>query len=275
MNGTLIISIIGLPNTLTAKLTVSGPSGIILEENLTGGSNVALNVVPGSYNLQPFKVNSQPGVTYQPEQEKYQVWLNQGQTLTQIIHYAIQPTIVPSYLGTLILNIAGLPNTLIAQVNVTYPNGGVNANIAGGTSIILKGLLPGNYLVQPSKVINHTYYLPEQEKYQVGLAPGQTLTQTIHYIGQSNAHTSNDLIISIVGLPNNLTAQVNVTSPYTSTTSIANISGGTNNVLGGLPPGNYALHPLDVGLWKPEQVNYQVRLTPYPPVTQNIVYKQT
>jgi hypothetical protein len=123
-------------------------------------------------------------------------------------------------------------------------------------------------------------YRPEQNKYQVWLTAGQTLTQIIHYYTIPwVVHPSETLIISIVGLPNPLTAQVNVIAGGTPLTPFtSNIAGGTTNQVSTwfLMPGpvNLTLQPLDVGLWKPEQRSYQVKLdSPGKSLTQEIVYK--
>jgi hypothetical protein len=181
-HGTLVISIpVGnmpnIPNTLTAQISVFCPNGDILSENLTGGSNVYLDLRPGKYTIKSSKPSPSPNIYIYPEQEKYQTWLTAGQTLTQTIHYIWTPTAHTT--GTLIINIVGLPNSLTAQVKAIHPHGEPTSteNIAGGTNRVLGGLTTGNYTLQPLDV---GLWKPEQGSYQVLVGPG-SLTQKIVY----------------------------------------------------------------------------------------------
>jgi len=267
--GTLSIQITGLPMNCQAQIQIIGPNNYSNIVSLNGTWHADLiDLEPGTYTLQPNSAY-QNNITWKPTQQSYSVAVTPQSTTQQIIPYSY---ICSNPCASLSISIIGLPAEISTKVNVTGPNGyNSSPNIVGGATETLNGLSPGTYTVQPLSGILGVWFTP-QASYTIILAAQNPATLTLQYSLQGHHTTAASLSVRIIGLPDNLVAQINGTGAPGAFTKYV-IGGGT--ISWGFP-GQYTLQPQPVQapgkLWVPTQNNYTMQAMPLQAIYLDIKY---
>ena len=136
--GSLSLSLSGLPGGVPGAVVVTGPGGFF--QNLTA-STVLTGLGAGSYSIVATPVSS-GGQTWSPGPPSQVVAVTAGTTTSASVGYA------PST-GSLSVTISGLPGGASAAVTVTGP-AGFNQDITGTTT--LSGLQAGGYTIVAANV---------------------------------------------------------------------------------------------------------------------------
>jgi len=213
--GSLMVTMNGLPATLSASVTVTGP-GFTETLALAGrGTQILRNLTLGTYTV---RGNATAGYST-PDKV---VVVAAGRT--SIVTLAYTPAV-----GSFTIAVHGLPATLSATVTVTGQ--GFNQAIplaAAGTQTLPK-LMPGMYTVSGAR--SGGYSAPNQT---VEVVAGRTSTVTLAY-----APIVGSLTVAVHGLPATLAASVTVTGQGFSQT--VPVAGTGTHVLPDLTPGTYTV----------------------------------
>ena len=225
--GTLQVNISGLPSGVNASVKVTGTG---FTQDLTATQTLSGRAV-GSYTVTAASVTS-GGLTYIGTVTGSPATVVANATSTVTVTYAVNP----ASLGTLQVNVNGVPGGSTGNVTVTGPNG-FSQNLSVTTT--LNGLVPGSYTVTAANLSSGglTY---------IGTVTGSPATVT--------ANTTSTVSVSYAVNPANLgTLQVNLVVPGggNGNVSISGPNGFSQTInatttLSGLVPGAYTLNASNV-----------------------------
>lgn len=168
--GTLVVVVTGLPGGVAADVTVTGPS---FNQALTA-SQTFDDLEPGSYTVDADDV-SDGADTYGAKVTGSPADVTADGTVTVTVEYVfLDPTLV----GTLQVDITGLPLGTAAAVNVSGP--GFDQDLTASTTIT--DLVPANYVVTAADVSDgNLTYAAEVETSPALVLPEETTTVTVTY----------------------------------------------------------------------------------------------
>ncbi len=217
--GSLAITVHGLPNTSSARVTVSNTIGYA--RTVTATDTIAL-LAPGSYDITAAEVSTGEG-TFGATPPTQSVTVAAGTKATVTVGYAVLT-------GALSISASGLPSGATPQVTVTGPNG-FNRTVTAGSA--LAGLAPGAYRITPaSLVVGNSTYAPSAPSLEVAVAPSTTPTP----VALPYQLASGAIVISVSGLPEGASGTAIVTGPGAFQRSVA-----PGEMLGNLAPGGYTV----------------------------------
>jgi hypothetical protein len=218
--GSLSVAVIGLPQTVPASITVTGPQNY--SRTLTAGELLS-GLKPGTYTVSASAVSSGPH-TWAPTPVTQQVGVSASLTPSQAtVSHAIAT-------GLLSVTVSGLPNGAAANLVVTGPAGYSQA-LTGST--LLSGLVPGSYSIAATPVQDGpTTWGPNPAAQSVNVPASTTAAQA----SVSYTIASGGLTVTITGLPVGQSASVRVTGPGGVDQTLA-----ATQTLIGLLPGSYSL----------------------------------
>lgn len=220
--GAVAVSVAGLPAGVDASLTLTGPAGY--SRSITASETIS-GLTPGSYNLTAADIA--PGGD---------VWVaapaTQGMTVQSAAtaNGGVSYTMTTGRLAVVIDGLGAAP----AEVLVTGP-AGFSRTVT--TSDTLRGLATGNYLVKPQPVlVDGDRFAPTADSALVLVTPGTAPSPTA-FVYQL---ASGRLDLTVDPLPG--------TSPTVIIDGPAGFSMAvtSNQLLKGLPPGDYLIHGSDV-----------------------------
>jgi len=219
-NGTLEITINGLPTGAAPVVTVSGAS--IATTNVGGTGQTFPDLTPGDYQIDALPVEHN-GDTYLPSPAH--------QTATVIGEQTVTATVQYSAAATLNVDVNGLPAGAAASVTISGP-GGFSRTLQGSDT--LEALAPGTYTVTANTVsIGGTNWQPTPLSQTVELVSGATGTATVDYAEALGVGT---LDVVVTGMPPGWDADVTVTDPSGGTLHLA-----ADSTLTDLAPGVYTV----------------------------------
>jgi hypothetical protein len=172
-SGGIAVNITGLPSSVPAAVTVTGPGGYSQTATV---SRMLLSLTPGTYT-----------VTAQVVQSGSAAWAPNpaSQTVTVVpSNSAITTTVnYVTATGSLAVTVNGLPGGVIANVTVTGPNAFSRAVTATST---LTGLVQGTYTVTAATVSHSgTTYTATATSQGVNVGGGTTSSITVTYTGSA------------------------------------------------------------------------------------------
>ncbi len=207
--GTLAVTVTGLPDGVAAAVQVTGPGGF---SQLVTASTVLADLAVGSYQVVAGDVQDgddswNATVTGSP------ALVTAGGTATVTVNHVLvevnEPP--PPPVGTLQVNISGLPPGSDANVNVTGPTG-FDQNLTQSST--LSDLAVGDYEVTASQVeLEGETYHPQVSGSPATVAEGATATVTVTYALLDTEVDTGSLQLNITGLPEAVEADVTVTGP--------------------------------------------------------------
>jgi hypothetical protein len=256
--GSLAISIEGLPAGVSADATLSGPGG---HEHTVDASRIINNLTPGSYTLTAAEVEA-GGRGYLPDPESQSLTVTAGATASATVRYSLRPSPEAARLE---VSISGLPGDALADVTVTGP---ANYSHKLTASTMLEDLSPGDYTVTALSVaVDGTIYVPTPASQRVSLAAGESKSVSVAYSAPAGS-----LRIEVLGLPDDLAADVTVVGPEGYSQSVA-----SSTTLSGLTPGAYLVGAQDVsgngGIYQPEPSSQEVTVTSNATATATVTYE--
>ena len=217
--GALTVSLTGLPNGVLGNVTVSGPGGFT---SLVTATTTMRSLVPGAYTIAAANVST-GGSIYTPQPASQTVTVTAAkQPVVRTVAYSLG-------VGSLRVNVAGVPAGATAAVSVTGPNGFAQSLTVSST---LSGLTPGSYTVVATAISAGGFsYAPTPASQAAAVSINATTTVAVTY-----AATTGSLAISINGLPGGTAAAVTVTGPAGFSQSVT-----AGSALTGLAPGSYTV----------------------------------
>jgi hypothetical protein len=167
--GSLSVTVAGLPSGTAAAVTVTGPDGY---NQALSGSETLTQLAAGTYTVSASNVTV--GTTTYAGTPPSQSVAVGGAASATVVYSASSST-----LGSLLVNINGLPSGTSAAVTVTGPDS-YNQNVT--TSQTLTNLSPGVYTVSAQDVIaGGTPYTAAPPSRDVTVTAGATATATVSY----------------------------------------------------------------------------------------------
>lgn len=168
--GNLSITVAGLPAGTAAAVTVTGPDGF--DQSVTGTQTLS-QLTPGVYTIAAGNVQV-GATTYAGSPASQTVSVNSSASAS-VIYSASNPN-----LGSLLVNITGLPSNANAAVAVTGPNG---YSQSATSTQSLTSLAPGTYTVTAQEVVTTggTTYTPSPAGQDAGVTASNTTTATVRY----------------------------------------------------------------------------------------------
>ena len=168
--GTLVVVISGLPNGVAADVDVTGP-GL---DQVLGASQTFSDIAVGSYSVTAAAV-SNGAEDFAAKVTGSPATVQAGGTATVTVEYIF---LDPALVGTLQVDISGLPAGTDAAVNVSGP--GFDQDLTASTT--LDDLIPANYAVTATDVSDGTLtYAAEVESSPALVLPEETTTVTVTY----------------------------------------------------------------------------------------------
>lgn len=220
-SGALNVTILGLPQSVSGNVTVTGPAGY----NITVAQTQALTgLVPGTYTVSAANATSGSNI-YAPTPPTQSVTVAAGAApSTTTVNYALAS-------GSIALQVSGLPGSGNANVLVTGP-GGFSRTMTG--SGVLLGLTPGSYTLAAAVVtVSGSSYAPAPASQSV------TVVASVVAVSANVVYTaaSGSLALSISGLPGGVNAAVSVTGPggysqnVTATQTLVGLLSGSYSII--------------------------------------------
>ncbi len=218
--GSLALVINGLPQSIPAAVTVTGPDNF----TTTVATTSTLNALkPGSYTVAAANVTAGVHI-YATTSGSQTVTIGASATPAQaLISYGLAS-------GLVSLTVNGLPANVFASITVTGP-GGYSRPVSGST--LLTGLTPGAYTVAAQLAQSgNAFWSPNPASQVINVAPSTSALQaTITY------QTANGgLNVNITGLPSGANAAVTITGPNNFSTTLTG-----SQTLSGLLSGGYTV----------------------------------
>ena len=213
--GSLQLSVTGLPQGTDAQLSVTGPNGYSAE--ITGSTDL-LGLWPGLYTVQANEVSGGSGQQFDPalggmdfstmtlgltsQQGAFTLGADQSDTVQ------VQYALLTENVGSLEVQVSGLPSGATPQITVTQPASGFSQTVTS-TDQVLDGLDPGPYTVQASTVTSGgNTYAPKPTSQTVTVLAGSTAEVPVTYVA-----TTGDLQVTVRGLPSGVSASVLLSGP--------------------------------------------------------------
>ncbi|MBV6521178.1 MAG: hypothetical protein MNPFHGCM_01305 [Gemmatimonadaceae bacterium] len=218
-SGALSVPISGLPQSLSATVTVTGPAGYT---KVLSASTSLPGVLAGTYTI--VATNAVAGSNiYAPSPPSQTVTVTPGATTTATtIAYALAS-------GSISLSINGLPG---ASANVVVTGPGGYSRVATTTGLIL-GLTPGSYTITASSVtLQSVTYAPNPSVQTVNVpASLAAVPVTVTY-----SPASGSLTLTVLNLPAGVGANVSIAGPggYVQHPT-------ASQTYSGLPSGSYTI----------------------------------
>ena len=233
--GSLEVAVDGLPTSVEAGVTVTGPDGF--RQALTTSRTLA-SLAPGDYTITATSVTST--YTYTASVTTSPAAVTAGGVTRAAVTYSATT-------GALAVSVSGLPQGTDADVTVTGPDSFSRSLTESGT---LSDLAPGDYPVAASDVtVGGNTYTATVTSSPVNVAEGVTADVVVRY-----APVPGSLQIDISGLPDGADADVTVSSANGFSRTLT--ASGTLSV----DPGEYTVTANDVSA----SYNYTATVTGSP-----------
>ncbi|HEU5303487.1 MAG TPA: hypothetical protein VFU40_02475 [Gemmatimonadales bacterium] len=167
--GNLFITVAGLPSGTAAAVAVTGPNGY---SQSVPATQTLTQLEPGVYTIAASNVSA--GATTYAATPQSQTVSVSGSASATVTYSASSPT-----LGSLLVNINGLPSGSSADVTVTEP-GGYNQSVT--TTQTLTSLTPGTYTVSARDVVpGGATYTASPPSQNVTVSAGATATANVSH----------------------------------------------------------------------------------------------
>lgn len=216
----MTVTITGLPQSLAASVTVTGPANY---SQVVANTSTLTNLAPGTYTLAA--ANATTGShTYAPTPASRSVTVAAGSTpATTSFAYALTT-------GGIQFTVNGLAGNVPADITLSGPNG-YSRNLTG--SQMLLGLTAGAYTIAARAVTSGaSSWAPNPASQNVTVAPSTTtVAASVTYVTAIGS-----LIVTVNGLPGGVNAAVTITGPgaysraITSTTTLTGLAQGIYTV---------------------------------------------
>lgn len=238
IRGHLALSITGLPAGAQPALTLVLPSASSVDVSAYQSLN---NLEPGTYSLNAAAVTV-AGKLYSPTPNTQNFSIVAGQTTTVAVAYKEDGLQV----GTLSVNIVGLPQGTAAKVKVTSSNG-YEQNLSQSQN--LEGLAAGSYTVTANDVqVGDDTYTASPSSQLLALNVGKTINANVNYSLAG---------VQVVVSPNPVTVRVGGTQQFS-----AKVSGNVNQaVVWGVTPGGGSISGTGLYTASSQPGTYTIRAT--------------
>ncbi len=222
--GSLAVSVGGLPTGTVASVSVAGPNGF---STSVTGTYTLVKLAPGSYTITASNVVV-GGVTYAASPASRTV------TVEPTLTAAAAPVGYATSTGGLRVSIAGLPAAASGAVTIAGPSGEA---MAFAQTSVTGGLAVGSWTVTGHEVtVSGDRYSPSPATRTISVLASDTVDAPVTF-----TRSSGRLTITVAGLPNGTSADIQVTGPagYAQTVN-------TSQTLVGLDAGTYTITASDV-----------------------------
>ena len=218
-SGGLTVAVAGLPQSVPASITITGPAGY---STTIAATSALTGLKVGTYTVAASNATAGSHI-YAPTPVTQSVTVQAGTTaVASTILYALAS-------GSIALTINGIA-PVPANVTVTGPGGYNHSMTATG---LLLGLTPGSYTISAAVVTNlASSYAPTPATQSVTVAASlSAVSATVNY-----AVASGSLALSVSGLPGGVNGNVTVTGPggysqhVTASQTFVALVGGTYTV---------------------------------------------
>lgn len=218
--GSLAIVINGLPQSIAASVTVSGPDNF---STTVANTSTLTGLKPGTYTIAA--ASTMAGVhVYAASTASQQATVSAGATPTQAtIAYALAS-------GMVSLTVNGLPINVPANLTLTGP-GGFSRALTGST--LVTGLTPGAYTLSAQLAQSGNSFWAPNPSSQVINVPASTTALQVSVTYQTATGALN---VNITGLPGGTAAAVTMTGPNGFSQLLTG-----STTLNGLLQGGYSL----------------------------------
>ncbi|MGQ0649690.1 MAG: hypothetical protein ACT4P7_19220, partial [Gemmatimonadaceae bacterium] len=226
--GSLTVVINGLPQSLPARITVTGPGNYTATVATTA---TLYGLKPGTYTVAAGPANAGVNV-YAGTPASNLVTISASATPVQaMVTYALAS-------GILQLTVGGLPPNVNANITVTGP-GGYTKSVTG--SALVTGLAPGLYTIDAGVAQNGTAYWSAHPASQTITIPASNsaMFATVSYVTANG-----NLTVNVSGLPAGTAADVRLTGPSGFAQTVT-----ATQTLNGLLEGGYTVtgYPVSSG----------------------------
>lgn len=222
--GSLGVTIAGLPGGAQASVTVSGPDGF--SQALTASATL-IELTPGNYTVSASDVTHE-GVVYGATVTGSPATVTAGSTASASVTYSV----TDASPGSLNLTVSGLPDNTDADVTVGGPED-FNQTVSATTT--LSDLTPGEYTVTAADVtVDGDVYAAIVTGSPATVPAGGSASVSVSYTFLDPT-TVGTLEVTVSGLPDGVEANVSVNGPGFETTLTESAT------LAGLTPGNYTV----------------------------------
>ncbi len=218
-SGLLRIQVNGLPTGTDGRVTVSGPAGF---QRAITSTETLRGLTPGAYTIAAQNLTD-GGSLYVAAPAQQSV------TVAASAEPAVRQVTYSHGVGTLDLNIGGLPGSVAAAVTVGGP-GGFTRSITGSGR--LSDLAPGTYTITAGAVSSGgQVYQPAPPSQTAVVTVGGTVARTVTY-----GATLGSLTVTVNGLPGGASAAVQVSGPggfsraLTATTTLTGLAVGAYTI---------------------------------------------
>lgn len=236
-SGQMAVAIVGLPQSVTGNVTISGPDGF---STTIATTQVLTGLTPGAYQV--IAGNALAGSNiYAGSPATQQVTIVVSTTPTPVtVNYVLAS-------GSIAITVNGLPDGLAANITVTGPGGYNQPVFASG---LLLGLAPGLYTIAAGVVSDGGSNYSAQPASQ-----NVTVIASLNAVSASVSYTvaNGSLVVTISGLPNGVAAAVTVSGPsgfrqnLTASATLPALLGGHYTVSGAsVQSGGTTYNPLPV-----------------------------
>lgn len=217
-NGSLTITVGGLPTGASGDLLVAGPGGF---SRTLSASQTLGDLAPGRYTITARPVSAATG-RYNPSPSLREVDVTSGAAASAVVTYARIPTVVD-------VTIEGLPTGSNADVTLTRPNG---SSVPLTVSSRLSDVDHGRWRLtaQPVSVGGATYE-PTPTTDERTVSASDTIAFSVEY-----RLNSGGIAVAVLGLPAGAAGSVLVTGPagfsraLSATTTLTNLQPGSYTV---------------------------------------------
>jgi hypothetical protein len=225
LTGSLQVSIAGLPDTIVANVTVTGPGGY--STTITTSKTIPA-LVPGAYTIAVAPVVTSIA-TFVPAFESQQVTVGASSVSQAAVIYSVTT-------GSISMVVLGVPPDVPAKIQIVGPGGFRDSVPASRT---LGNLAQGIYTVSVSEVSRGlSVYSPRTADFVLTVSPSATpVRSTVEY-----QLVTGTLNLNVHGLPTGVDAVLSITGPAGYTTTVAG-----SVVLEGLRQGRYAVSASPAG----------------------------
>ncbi|MFU8802581.1 MAG: hypothetical protein ACNA8W_02120, partial [Bradymonadaceae bacterium] len=165
--GGLHVEIRGLPDDVSAAVTVAGPEAFFEQiESTRTFEDIAI----GNYTVAAEEVESGPAI-FAPDPVTRSVTVGSIAQASTRVDYSAVP-------GTMEIIVTGLPTTLTPQIHVTGPEGYQSGELNAAT--VLEDLAPGDYQVTAEDIFVGSFRLRAGTQ-SVVVESRETVTVTVHF----------------------------------------------------------------------------------------------
>lgn len=218
VTGSLLVSVVGLPANVDARITLTGPAGF---SRAVGSTGMISALTPGRYTATVARVQTAAG-SYDPASSSQDVTVASGNTPSAM---TIEYGEARASIG---VDVAGLPANADAAITLVDPTSVSTAVMRSARTVGNAGRWRVNAAVV--RTAGHRY-VPSPAQADSSVLPGDSLRFAVRYALSTGA-----IAVAVTGVPDGTTPAVSITGPNGFAQSVSGTA-----TLTDLAPGSYTV----------------------------------